>query len=94
MMIAVLLAASAALTAGVVMSQPKGTVYPFAPTKPSSADTLASDAETVFADDGWTVATLSRLSDVEDLLDNLEAHRVAEREVRVLGNSSFRVRWK
>ena len=90
-----LLAATAAATAGVVMTQPKpGTVYPFAPVKPSAADTLAAAADTVFADDGWSVVTLNRLSDVEDLLDSLEAHRVGEREVRVMGNSSFRVRWK
>ena len=89
-----LLAATAAATAGVVMTQKPGTVYPFAPVKPSTADTLAADAETVFADDGWSVVTLSRLSEVEDLLDSLEAHQVGEREVRVMGNSSFRVRWK
>jgi hypothetical protein len=90
-----LLAVTAAATAGVVMTlQKPGTVYPFAPVKPSAADTLAADAETVFADDGWSVVTLNRLSDVEDLLDSLEAHQVVEREVRVMGNSSFRVRWK
>ena len=89
-----LLAATAAATAGVVMTQKPGTVYPFAPVKPSAADTLAADADTVFADDGWSVVTLSRLSEVEDLLDSLEAHQVGEREVRVMGNSSFRVRWK
>ena len=89
-----LIAALAALTAGVVMSKKPGTVYPFAPTKPSAADTVAVSADTVFADEGWSVVTLNRLSDVEDLLDSLEAHHVAEREVRVMGNSNFRVRWK
>lgn len=90
-----LLTATAAVTAGVVMSQPKpGTVYPFAPVTPSSADTIAAGVDTVFADDGWSVVTLDRLSDVEDLLDSLEAHQVCEREVRVIGNNSFRVRWK
>ena len=89
-----LIAAFAALTAGVVMSKKPGTVYPFAPTKPSAADTVAACADTVFADEGWSVVTLNRLSDVEDLLDSLEAHHVAEREVRVMGNNSFRVRWK
>ena len=90
-----LLAATVAATAGVVMSQPKpGTVYPFAPSKPSSADTIAADADTVFADNGWSVVVLNRLSDVEDLLDSLEAHQVCEREVRVVGNNNFRVRWK
>ncbi len=88
-----LLAATAAATAGVVMTQKPGTVYPFAPVKPTAADTLVA-ADTVFADDGWSVVTLNRLCDVEDLLDSLEAHQVCEREVRVVGNSSFRVRWK
>ena len=89
-----LLAVTAAATAGVVMIQKPGTVYPVAPVKPSAADTLAADAETVFVDNGWSVVTLSRLCDVEDLLDSLEAHQVCEREVRVMGNSNFRVRWK
>ena len=89
-----LLAATVAATAGVVMTQPKpGTVYPFAPATPSAADTLVA-ADTVFADEGWSVVTLSRLCDVEDLLDSLEAHQVCEREVRVMGNDRFRVRWK
>lgn len=76
------------------MTKHPGIVYPFAPAKRTVADTLTADADTVFADDGWSVATVSRLSEVEDLLDCLEAHSVREREVRVLGNNSFRVRWK
>ena len=89
------LLAAAAVTAGVVaMSQKPGTVYPFAPAQPTTADTLGAETETVFADEGWSVVTLTRLSDVEDLLDTLEAHRFAQREVRAVGNSEFRVRWK
>jgi hypothetical protein len=90
--------ASAAVVAAVgvvAMSKKPGTVYPFAPVKPTAADTITSvAADTVFADEGWSVATLTRLSEVEDLLDSLEAHGIREREVRVMGNSSFRVRWK
>jgi hypothetical protein len=78
----------------VTMSQKPGTVYPFAPVKPSAADTIASAVDTVFADEGWSIVTLSRLCEVEDLLDSLEAHGVCEREVRMMGNNNFRVRWK
>lgn len=90
-----LLAAGTVAVAGVVaMSQKAGTVYPFAPVVPTAADTIAAEVDTVFNDDGWTVITLTSLSDVEDLLDSLEAQKVAQREVRVMGNRSFRVRWK
>ncbi len=90
------LAATLCGTAGAVMIlQKTGSVSPFAPVKRSAADTLVADSETAFTDaDGWSVVTLNRLCDVEDLLDSLEAHRVSEREVRVVGDSSFRVRWK
>lgn len=91
-----LLAAGVVAVAGVVaMSQKAGTVYPFAPVAPpTAADTIAAEVDTVFTDDGWTVITLTSLSEVEDLLDSLEAQKVAQREMRVMGNSSFRVRWK
>jgi hypothetical protein len=73
------------------------TVFPFAPgSSDPSADTLVGEAQTptVLADAGWRVATLHRLCDVEDLLDSLEAHGVAEREVETVGNAEFLVRWK
>jgi hypothetical protein len=73
------------------------TVFPFAPGSANPADdTLDAQAHTptVLADDGWKVATLHRLCDVEDLLDSLEAHGIAEREVQTMGNAEFRVRWK
>ena len=80
---------------GVMILQTTGSVSPFAPAETSAADTLVADADTVFTDaDGWSVITLNHLCDVEDLLDSLEAHRVSQREVRVVGNGSFRVRWK
>jgi hypothetical protein len=71
-------------------------VGPFAPTPADpSADTLSGQArETVFADHGWQSVTLNNLREVEDLLDSLEAHRVAEREVHALGNAAFCVRWR
>ena len=73
------------------------TVFPFAPGNADpSADTLSNQAciETVFADTGWHALTLNRLSEVEDLLDSLEAHSVQEREVKTLGGNSFSVRWR
>jgi hypothetical protein len=94
LLISVLAATVVAIVGVAAMTKHPGIVYPFAPAKRTVADTLTSDAETVFADDGWSVATLTRLSEVEDLLDCLEAHSVSEREVRVVGNSNFRVRWK
>lgn len=89
-----LIAAIGAFAIGVIMTTKADTVYPFAPTKPSASDTLTTAADTVFPDASWSVAVLTRLSDVEDLLDYLEMHNVAEREVRVLEDNCFRVRWK
>ncbi|HET6573061.1 MAG TPA: hypothetical protein VFG68_05630 [Fimbriiglobus sp.] len=42
----------------------------------------------------WHVATLANLSQVEDLLDCLEARGIAEREVVTLENDLFAVRWR
>jgi len=42
----------------------------------------------------WRVKTVSTLSQVEDLLDSLEAHGVAHREVLAIGNNVFAVRWR
>lgn len=79
---------------------PAGVVDPFQPTVGSdpSADTLptgcAMSKTTPPASADWQVATLTNLSQVEDLLDSLEANGFAEREVLALGNSSFAVRWR
>lgn len=56
-----------------------------------AADTLAEDRR-VAAD--WQLTTVDDLSAAEDLLDCLEAHGYAERELVVTGNSSFAVRWR
>lgn len=96
MLMLILIGAAVALVTRVTaVGNPTGTVYPFAPVTPDPvADTVAAAAETVFADDGWQVATLHSLSEVEDLLDSLEARHVAQREVRTLANNTFRVRWR
>jgi hypothetical protein len=42
----------------------------------------------------WHVATVAALSDAEELLDTLESHGYAERELVVMSNSCFAVRWR
>ena len=42
---------------------------------------------------GWMTAELTRLCDVEDLLDWLEMHGVTEKELHTDGGSQFVVRW-
>ncbi len=75
------------------------TVDPFAGNRPgvSSQDTIASEAmaQTILSDrPEWKLTMLTKLRDVEDFLDYLENHNIADREVHTLGNSSFAVRWK
>lgn len=84
----------------VVATRPEllaGMVQPFAPSANPADDTLSEQAmvSTVLTDDGgWKVVTLSRLCDVEELLDCLEASGCVDREVHTFGNSTFAVRWK
>jgi hypothetical protein len=42
----------------------------------------------------WQFATVNALNDAEELLDMLENQGYAERELVVLGDSSFAVRWR
>lgn len=42
----------------------------------------------------WNLTTVTALSDAEDLLDSLEMQGYEERELMVLGNSCFAVRWR
>ncbi len=42
----------------------------------------------------WHLTTVSALCDAEDLLDSLEMQGYEERELVVLGNSCFAVRWR
>ena len=79
---------------------PAGVVDPFQPAVGSdpSADTLptgcAMSKTTPPTATDWQVTTLTNLSQVEDLLDCLEANGFAEREVLTLGNATFAVRWR
>ncbi len=42
----------------------------------------------------WNLATVTELHEAEDMLDYLEAQGFEERELMILGNSCFAVRWK
>jgi hypothetical protein len=42
----------------------------------------------------WHLTTVSTLREAEDLLDSLEAQGITERELVILGNSCFAVRWR
>ncbi|MBX9624836.1 MAG: hypothetical protein K2X82_13610 [Gemmataceae bacterium] len=46
------------------------------------------------AERAWAMTTLTNLSEAEEALDWAEVHGFAERELVVLGNSSFAVRWR
>ena len=65
----------------------------------SSADTAAETLTcgrhlTPTTRTDWHLTTVSALCDAEDLLDTLENQGIAERELVVLGNSCFAVRWR
>ena len=60
-----------------------------------AADTLNSNGRLPVATrTDWSLTTVSALCDAEDLLDCLEAQGYTERELMVLGNSTFAVRWR
>jgi hypothetical protein len=61
-----------------------------------AAETLATGrhAAPVATRTDWQLATVSALSDAEELLDMLENQGFEERELLVLGNSCFAVRWR
>ncbi len=56
-------------------------------------DTLAEERLTRRATD-WQLTCVDDLNAAEDLLDCLEAHGYAERELVVTGNATFAVRWR
>ena len=60
-----------------------------------TAETLASGRHlTPVTRTEWQLTTVAALSDAEELLDVLENQGVNERELVVLGNSCFAVRWR
>ena len=59
----------------------------------SAAETLVGGTHSRARAD-WQLATVDDLTDAEDLLDSLEYRGYADRELVVLGNSCFAVRWR
>ena len=60
-----------------------------------SADTLSTGRHlTPATRTDWNLTTVTALSEAEELLDMLECQGFAERELVVLGNSCFTVRWR
>ena len=93
-----------ALVVAAIQTNPlqAGTVDPFAPParpRESASDTISDDpmTRTSLPDRGagsrWHVRTLTDLSEVECLLDRLEACGVTTREVDTIGEEGFAVRW-
>jgi hypothetical protein len=60
----------------------------------AAAETLSDGGPKASVHTDWQLTPVAGLSDAEDLLDCLEAQGYAERELVVLGNSSFAVRWR
>lgn len=57
-----------------------------------AAETLVGGGEPARIE--WQLATVQSLTDAEEMLDGLEARGFQERELVVMGNSSFAVRWR
>ena len=61
----------------------------------ATAETLAGGREMApLPRNDWNLTTVTALNDAEELLDVLEMKGFAERELVVLGNSCFAVRWR
>jgi len=86
----------------VVATQVADTVNPFVAGEATevgladpAADTLTAEhAVTPMPAGEWELRTVASLRDAEELLDCLERHGVAERELVILGKASFAVRWR
>jgi hypothetical protein len=60
-----------------------------------AADTLVGHNESATTNRAeWHLMTVAALCEAEDFLDSLEAQGIAERELLVLGNSCFAIRWR
>jgi hypothetical protein len=58
-----------------------------------AAETLSSETSAKSAKE-WQLTTVDNLTAAEELLDLLENQGFAEREVVILGNARFAVRWR
>jgi hypothetical protein len=58
-------------------------------------DTVLGPGGTGFpVENDWQLTTVSALCDAEDLLDCLESQGYSQRELHILSNSCFAVRWR
>ena len=88
-----------AVTALFVVTKPADAILPgepaSAPLSDPATETLAdnSGAHNAVRTD-WQLAMVDSLSDAEELLDSLEARGIEHRELLILGNATFAVRWR
>lgn len=68
--------------------------YATPPPADSATDTMAGPSSEATLVGDWNEIELTRLCDVEDLLDSLEARNVRQQELKVVGNEKFVVRWR
>jgi hypothetical protein len=60
-----------------------------------AAETLGGHNEArISTQTEWNLTTVSALNEAEDLLDYLESQNYSQRELIIMGNSSFAVRWR
>jgi len=94
---AFIFAAAALTAAGVVATRSPGVHAALASQGTAvglaDEDTVAEDRVARRATD-WQLTCVDDLNAAEDLLDCLEAHGYAERELVVTGNATFAVRWR
>jgi hypothetical protein len=64
------------------------------PLSDPAAETLADHSGEHAIRTDWQLTTVTSLSDAEALLDMLEARGVEHRELLILGNATFAVRWR
>ncbi len=81
------------VVSGRILSEPEVADHTLVGLGDPAAETLSSDDSAVGHRE-WHVTTVTSLSDAEDMLDCLESNGFAERELVVLGNQSFAVRWR
>ena len=61
---------------------------------PASETLTGNSARPAPAPCDWQLTPVNALSDAEEMLDYLEAQGYSERELIVMGNSCFAIRWR
>jgi hypothetical protein len=59
-----------------------------------AAETLSGDTKTPVPQGEWQLATLNSLREAEELLDCLERQGFQERELVLMSNSCFAIKWR